>query len=360
MNTLLRYASSREAFIALPYPKVDVPDDVEVVRRSQTHLQRCLLCFTDACITLTETHQAVYLQSGYTETGYRLTRLGESLVQALLTYCPIWINERCDRNPYFTVLYQAFMESGLHQCLRELTDPLHSAEIKAALEQMVRQVRSVTCTRRFQSRLTACERGSDKDEQQLHAYISELFERYARLVVIRVDLGYGAAYSPLTGQGVDYQTVNENRVKLLDWLRYPGQFPSYVGYVWKLEYGFEKGLHYHVLFFFNGALSAQDVMIAKMIGDYWVREVTKGKGVYYNCNARKSGYQYCGIGSINYFETQAIQYLQQAAAYLTKKDYRVLCVIPVGARVFGRSGRPKPTGHFLGRPRRKERMEHKR
>lgn len=51
-----------------------------------------------------------------------------------------------------------------------------------------------------------------------------------------------------------------------------------VGYVWKLEYGPEKGYHMHLLVFFDGSMVRKDQALAYLIGKYWSGEHTVPKG----------------------------------------------------------------------------------
>ncbi|MNF98191.1 hypothetical protein D3C84_810450 [compost metagenome] len=97
-------------------------------------------------------------------------------------------------------------------------------------------------------------------------------------------------------------------------------FDDMVGYIWKLEHGPEKGFHYHVMFFFDGAKVREDITKAIQIGRYWTNVVTRGRGLYYNCNAAKRIYKSCGIGMVDHTNVQMRQGLQNAVVYLTKTD----------------------------------------
>jgi hypothetical protein len=115
-----------------------------------------------------------------------------------------------------------------------------------------------------------------------------------------------------------------------------------VGFAWKLEYGLDKGFHYHLLLLFDGSRRQQDVKIAMDIGEYWKHEITSGEGVYWNCNARKSDYKACGVGRIsrNDIELRAIL-KDKVALYLTKVDVILKLVMPDNHRSYGRGGMPK-------------------
>ena len=125
-----------------------------------------------------------------------------------------------------------------------------------------------------------------------------------------------------------------------------------VGYVWKLEYGREKGHHYHMMFFLDGAKVRQDIVIAKLIGEYWNNVITQGKGVYYNCNGNKARYRHCGVGMIHYSEAEKLRSLKEMAAiYLTKADRYVSACMPGNNRTFGKGNSPKVGERSVGRPR---------
>jgi hypothetical protein len=134
-----------------------------------------------------------------------------------------------------------------------------------------------------------------------------------------------------------------------------------VGYAWKMEYGLDKGFHFHILFFFDGSQVHKDIIIARMIGEHWEKDITGGKGLYYNCNAFKADYEEnLGIGMINHFDTELRENLiNEAAVYLIKTDLYSRVIIREregkkvkmgNARTFSR-GEIKAKSHNRGRPR---------
>ncbi|MDD2179068.1 inovirus Gp2 family protein [Acidovorax sp. D2M1] len=119
-------------------------------------------------------------------------------------------------------------------------------------------------------------------------------QAFPKLMVLRLDLGYGKEHSP----------ISTDRI-IGDWEELKAfistNFPSYLCHAVKLEYGLQKGAHMHVLLLFNGAMVRQDVTIAKLIGEHWSNVVTGGMGVYFNCNAvpYKNRFSHCGVGVFN-------------------------------------------------------------
>ena len=76
--------------------------------------------------------------------------------------------------------------------------------------------------------------------------------------------------------------------------------------LWKLEYGFLKGCHYHCIFFFDGSKVIKDAYLASLMGDYW-KEITNDKGYYFNCNKDKlNKYKCVGVGMINHYDEALI------------------------------------------------------
>lgn len=184
-------------------------------------------------------------------------------------------------------------------------------------------------------------------------YVDAWFEVCVRLVAVRVDLYYKKEFF---GQ-VSAQQAIDDLNHLVENHRCNAIFAYKKAYIAKLEYGVDKGLHFHVLYLFDGShrKPSSHVHFAKEIGEYWVNTITKGRGDYWNCNAHFRDYEkkgILGIGEINAHQThlrdnlknRVIRYMCKSSQFLKPKAARGLKLI--------RSGQfPKVGGKKLGRPR---------
>ena len=176
-------------------------------------------------------------------------------------------------------------------------------------------------------------RCSNKNLNSIKNYIHKLFNIYSRILVVRIDFGYQSKHA----DSISIDEIKSHRVKLLGLVKKLYSQKKLIGYIWKIEYGIKKKYHYHAFFLFNGALIRQDVSIANAIGELWNNEVTKNKGVYFNCNHKKEKYSECGIGMINYYEHNKISYLHKALSYITKIDSFIKIRKGIIGRTLGKS-----------------------
>ena len=248
--------------------------------------------------------------------------------------------------PYIEVAERWLGESGLRQFFsypgsESLVQ--YAPEKLALLNNCVDKIRDEVNSKAFQCRLKNYNRSANKNYKELLGYIDALFERYSRLLIIRVDLSYLARHSDLT-----QLEAGRDRERLFENARFNKLFSNMVGYIWKLEHGSEKGFHFHVMFFFDGSKVREDGTMAKLIGQYWVDVITKGRGMYYNCNASKDRYIDCGVGMIDCREAVLHKGLRKAVIYLTKTDlYMKLQSI---GRGMGKGNKPR-NKDCRGRPR---------
>jgi hypothetical protein len=186
-------------------------------------------------------------------------------------------------------------------------------------------------------------------------YVDALFKIRARLVVVRVDLYYEKQYS---NQMSIIDLVND-----LDHLfrneRCNSLFDDREGYIVKLEYGVDKGVHCHVLLFFNGSerKNSSHVYFAEQIGEYWVNTITKGRGAYWNVNDNADDFDRLGrrgIGVINWSDTRLLKNLKEhVVGYLCKGDQFIKPKFGPKVRLYRRGEFPETPAIKRGRPRKK-------
>jgi len=212
------------------------------------------------------------------------------------------------------------------------------------LNSCVDSIRQEARSKSFLGKLKNYQRSSNKNYKELTSYVDALFERYSRLLVVRVDLSYQKQHAQTT-----QAEAKGDREHLLQNTRSNKLFDDMVGYIWKLEHGAEKGFHYHMIFFFDGSKVRQDITKALLIGQYWTNVVTKGRGLYYNCNADKSRYKSCGIGMVHNADSLMRDSLTSLAVpYLTKAD--LYMKLQTTGRGMGKMERPRQKDP-RGRPR---------
>lgn len=186
-----------------------------------------------------------------------------------------------------------------------------------------------------------------KRESSTKKYIDALQDKYSKLCVVRVDLGYKKPYSDeLTLEEVE----NDMKRNLNNRRSNKSTYEHNVGYIIKKEYTKDKGVHIHAMFMFDGQKVQNDVYKADQIGEYWSDKVTKGKGTYYNCNKNK--YPKHGIGMINHSDKEKRMNLDEAISYLCKDEQHIDTKTDNNLKSLVRGTIPKKKSNS-GRPRNK-------
>lgn len=260
-------------------------------------------------------------------------------------------------NPYVELLISHFEQAKYSVLLlKESSLNINEVAIWVGLaNELIEELRRETQTSAFIKAKGDHMRSANKNYKRLVEYIDALFAKHSRLVVLRVDLGYLEEYGwPKGAKGpitpTQFKTHRKQLIKGLNKLFLPGTF---VGYACKLEYGLDKSFHIHLLVFLDGSKVREDVILGRIIGDYWNNIVTAGKGMHFNCNAVKAKYgAKCAIGMIKSSNEAALKILKtDIALYLTKTDYYIKLVLGDGGRTFFKGNMPKPRTSNRGRPR---------
>ncbi|MDV7022059.1 inovirus-type Gp2 protein [Atlantibacter subterranea] len=208
-------------------------------------------------------------------------------------------------------------------------DTVTTAEM---LNKLVQDYRFAASQAGFKQTYRKYQRASVKNLKGVMNYIRHLQERHSRLLVLRVDLSWANEHKA----DITADDARKYRQQLFRSMQKNPLFRHVLGTVWKLEYAPQRKFHYHMLFILNGNKAQQDGVIAHAFGEYWKHTITKGKGIYYNCNANKARYEDCCLGKLERGDSSKDKGLLKALSYITKIDACARLVLPGNARTFGR------------------------
>ncbi|CAA6816943.1 MAG: Unknown protein [uncultured Sulfurovum sp.] len=189
-------------------------------------------------------------------------------------------------------------------------------------------------------------RNSNKRFKSTKRYIDKLGEAYSKLNIVRIDLGYKKPHS----QNITLEDANKDLNCMLSNMRFkPSIFRHKVGYVCKIEYTKEKGVHLHMIIIFDGQKVKRGEYKADEIGKYW-EEIVKEKGSYHNCH--RNTYKKNGIGMLDYRDSEKRKILDEYVISYLCKDEQDIEVIKNDKRyrAFRRGTILKRIGN-IGRPR---------
>ncbi|AWM79336.1 hypothetical protein DKL61_02605 [Gammaproteobacteria bacterium ESL0073] len=172
--------------------------------------------------------------------------------------------------------------------------------------------------------------------RQYSRYIEELFDHYRRVLVIRLDLGYKEYISD---NRCCYAAFRADMDYFINLIPSNPVFKDLIGYIWKLEYGTDKGYHAHLLLCYDGSKRRSDYHIAKQVGELWQHNITLGRGLYFNCNTKeqKANYKHCYLGMVHRDDENKINWMiEYGVSYLLKTDEYMRLMKPDNRRILGR------------------------
>lgn len=200
------------------------------------------------------------------------------------------------------------------------------------LNNLADEYRSALNSDTYKQHLGKYQRASRKNLTGATAYVNHLYSRYARLLVVRLDVSWTKQYA----KDITAEMAKVNRQQLFRNMKRNALFRHVLGVMWKLEYGVEKGFHYHMIFFLDGNKAHSGVTISRQFGEYWKNIITENKGVFFNCNADITRYEQSGIGMVKHNDESMREGLVKAVTYLTKVDAYARLSLPGNVRTFGR------------------------
>ena len=218
---------------------------------------------------------------------------------------------------------------------------------------LVSDINSRYTSEGVKSRIRTRRNDANEEFNDYCLYENSMFEVCANLVVLRIDLCYKKEFS----NAIDVYGVINDLNHLIKNKRCNSIFKHMVGYIAKIEYAVEKNVHIHAIFFFDGSkrLRTSHAHFAKQIGEYWVGTITKGRGDYWNSNARIKDFMklgICGIGPVHANDIKTRQNLRNnVIRYLCKSDQFFRPKTRPRTKLIRRGNYPKKPLVKLGRPR---------
>ena len=226
----------------------------------------------------------------------------------------------------------------------ELKSTKTAAELKNAL---VYEISELVNTPEFKGIQYDRAEKSKNQHESATKLVKRLRSLFSKLLVLRIDFCFKT-------ENYDDISIDEIRAyfaQLIKRFHYAKALPNIVGYCWKLEFGQQKGYHYHCIFFMDGNKYQNDAYYSEVIGQYWAK-MTQNKGYYYNCHRSKVKYRNLAIGMAHHDNQEFFDNLDQVLLYICKQDQFLIDkrLLPGEIRVFQTSNPPKQRKP-IGRPR---------
>lgn len=266
----------------------------------------------------------------------RATKLGKAFFQCIKV--DTWEIARQFPRHRFSPFYDAFEKcckglwSGEDKIDAYMAETLNEAASK------IRAYGKAGDLRRQLDNLKRSERANARNGREL---LAELRRLYSKVLAIRLDAEYYSEFgsaNAFQGQAITFDEAQAHRDEFLNYLRTGPLSEHLAGYMWKMEFGVEKGYHFHMAIFFNGQKLSSDIRIANMLGNHWKTKVTRGKGMYFSCNQKKESYVDRCIGMLTRGNDSMWTSLGEHIRYMTKVDHYIRFQAPRKCRTFGIGG----------------------
>jgi len=183
-------------------------------------------------------------------------------------------------------------------------------------------------------------------------YITRQFDSCARLLVLRLDLGYKKGARP------DFATAEGDLARFFANRRHNRLFLGLRGYVVKVEFGIDHGIHFHLLLFFDGSIRAKhaDAYLCEQLGEYWNNTVTKRRGRYWNGNSKTEKEKYAvlkalAVGKIHATDEHTRSNILKVIKYFCKKEQFFKPKTSPKAKLLRKGAMPSLPSVKRGRPR---------
>lgn len=316
--------------------------------------------------------------------GRTISSLGRHL-ESLHSYSRIYTSEYTF-SPLITFFFEQYRKHPIKEYFTLLD--AHDDSSVELFNDFVTTMRKNALASKLKKTVSDWESKSNKNMERLDEFEAALFERHARLMVIRLDFNYHkATFTPeelerelaeamrrkerdqadyLSGNDISTPQVVEGRIALEEVQKdrahlfanmkgKPSLFKHLAGYVWRIEFTRKAGYHMHVLFFFDGSEVQKHEHLAQEIGYYWQDVITKGRSYFENCNTKKLRYgDDWALGQIDHWDGVKRDKLRKAMQYFCKKNQLVQVIPYKNCHLFNCEFAHRRRKVRAGRPRTKD------
>ncbi len=195
---------------------------------------------------------------------------------------------------------------------------LPSEQSRELFRELVTLIRQRSVMPEFKYQVHRRKIDASRNFKSMSEYVNELFEFKSPLMVLRIDFSYKKEIARF----VSFEDAKSDMERFLRNRRSNKRlFDGWLGYIMKIEYGIEKGYHWHALIFLNGTLRKHDIYWSMEIGKYWTEIITQGRGLFFSSNARKDiPAERSGRGMIHRTDIQKRKNLLHIVGYMTKAE----------------------------------------
>lgn len=194
---------------------------------------------------------------------------------------------------------------------------------------LVERIRELGQDNRYGRRVSDRRYQANLKSKLVQEYVARVMDRYARTLVIRVNLYYRSEARPK----LKAEHVFADMEQLAKAQRHSPVFESSNGYILRVEQGDDQGFHIHAAFFFDGSKVCREFYKAEQIGRLW-EDITRGRGYWHDSGRSWSGEDSeRGTGMFRRDDLRGREAVCKLMTYLTKGD-QYLRIRPARARVY--------------------------
>ncbi|HII3142847.1 TPA: rolling circle replication-associated protein [Citrobacter braakii] len=176
-------------------------------------------------------------------------------------------------------------------------------------------------------------------ESCLHQHVDNLFNKFSKLILLRIDFAY-LSYSPEFTQQ-DIHGLCADMVQLENALK---DIHGIAGYLWVTEYGDNHRHHVHSAIFINAQLRNKAWPVFQEIAECWHR-ITDAEGYAHRCTPQRH-YKVRGEEVTEYNDNEGINAMKYILSYLAKTEQKPDGINIRFSTIPDRTRRGRPRAHL--------------